>query len=100
MLRSMAKKDTQQFHIRPARDVVNRLESLAKRFKRDSANQVAVEILRDYCELWAAAEQAKYDTIMRQQEAVTRAINAEALRKPLHEAKAETPPRNTSRKTR
>lgn len=89
MLRNMANKDTAQFHIRPTRHVINRLDELSRKFKRDSPNQVAVEILRDYTELWAAAEQAKYDTIIRQQEAVTRAIKAETLRQPLHEAVAE-----------
>lgn len=86
----MAKKDTVQFHIRPHRAVVNELEELSKRFKRDSANQVAVEILRDYSELWANAEQAKLDVITRQTEAVTKAIREEALRGHLHPAKAET----------
>lgn len=85
----MPKKDTVQFHIRPARAVVNDLEALSKRFKRDSANQVAAEILRDYSQLWAAAEQAKLDTIERQTDAVTRAIREEALRGTLHEAKAD-----------
>lgn len=91
MLRfSMAKKDTEQFHIRPPRDVVNRLDVLSKRFRRDSPNQVAVEILRDYTDLWEAAEQAKHDTILRQQEAVTAAIKAEMLRRPMHRAEAES----------
>lgn len=89
MLQNMAKKDTEQFHIRPPRAVINRLAELSKKFKRDTPNQVAVEILRDYMELWAAAEQTKYDTILRQQEALTRAIKSEALRHPLHEANAE-----------
>ncbi len=71
---SIAKKDTHPFHLRPLRDVTNRLDALAKRFKRESANQIAVEILRDYSELWAAAEQAKLDTIKRQTEVVTQAI--------------------------
>lgn len=86
----MAKKDTQQFHIRPSREVVNRLEKLSEKFDRDSANQIAVEILRDYADLWEAAEQTKRDTILRQQEALTRAIQAEALRRPIHEAAAES----------
>jgi hypothetical protein len=89
MLQNMRKKDTEQFHIRPPRNLINQLDHLAKQFKRDSPNQVAVEILRDYVGLWAAAEQTKYDTILRQQEALTRAIRTEALRKPLHEAEAE-----------
>lgn len=88
MLQNMRKKDTEQFHIRPPRDVINRLDELSKKFKRDTPNQVAVEILRDYVELWAAAEQTKYDTIVRQQEALTRAIRSEALRQPMHEADA------------
>jgi hypothetical protein len=89
MLQNMAKKDTEQFHIRPPRTVINRLDALSKKFQRESPNQVAVEILRDYVELWAAAEQAKRDTILRQQEAVTRAIKAEVLRQPMHEAETE-----------
>ena len=55
MLQNMSKKDTEQFHIRPPRTVINRLAELSKKFKRDTPNQVAVEILRDYMELWAAA---------------------------------------------
>lgn len=93
MLRSMAKKDTEQFHIRPPREVINRLDQLSRRFKRDSPNQVAVEILRDYTDLWEAAEQAKYDTILRQQEAVTKAIKAETLRRPIHSAETEPEPK-------
>ena len=89
MLQNMRKKDTEQFHIRPPRNVINRLDQLAKQFKRDTPNQVAVEILRDYVELWAAAEQTKHDTIRRQQEALTRAIKSEALRQPMHEAETE-----------
>lgn len=89
MLHNMRKKDTEQFHIRPPRNVINRLDELSRRFKRDTPNQVAVEILRDYMELWAAAEQTKYDTIIRQQEALTRAIKMEALQRPMHEAEAE-----------
>lgn len=88
MLQNMRKKDTEQFHIRPPRNVINRLVELSKKFKRDTPNQVAVEILRDYVELWATAEQTKYDTIVRQQEALTRAIQSEALRQPMHEADA------------
>jgi spermidine/putrescine-binding protein len=89
MLQSMRKKDTEQFHIRPPRNVINRLNDLSKKFKRDTPNQVAVEILRDYVELWAAAEQTKYDTILRQQDALTRAIKSEALRQPMHDADVE-----------
>jgi len=98
--RNMPKKDNATFFLRPPRDVINRLDELSKKFKRDSPNQVAVEILRDYAELWAAAEQAKYDTILRQQEAVTRAIKAEALRQPLHEAVAEHGKKSEQRKRR
>lgn len=87
MLRpTMAKKDTEQLHIRPPRSVINRLDELSRKYKRDSGNQVAVEILRDYIELWATAEQAKHDTILRQQQAVTRAIEQEAFRRPIHSA--------------
>lgn len=100
MLHSMPKKDTTQFHIRPPREVLNRLEELARRFKRDSANQVAVEVLRDYSELWASAEQAKYDTILAQQEAVTRAIKAESLRRPIHRGETETVRAPTERKAK
>ena len=85
----MPRKDNVQFHVRPSRAVVNQLEELAKRFKRDSANQVAAEILRDYSTFWAAAEQAKLEVIREQTEAVTRAIQEQALRGTLVEAKAE-----------
>lgn len=88
MLRPMPKKDTAQFNLRPARELVNRLAELSQRFKRDSANQVAVEILRDYIELWADAEQAKYDTIRQQQERFSAMIKGELLRHPLHEGSA------------
>jgi hypothetical protein len=44
MLRNMATKDTAQFHIRPPRDVINRLDDLARKYKRDSPNQVAVPL--------------------------------------------------------
>ena len=85
----MKKKDTVQFHLRPLRDLVNRLEDLSKRFKRESANQIAVEILRDYAELWAAAEQTKQEVIVRQTEAVTKVIREEALRGTLIPATTE-----------
>jgi hypothetical protein len=86
---TMPKKDTEQLHLRPPRELINRLSELAVQFKKESANQVAVEVLREYLEFWARAEQAKYDTILQQKRAVTGALKAAMLRLPLHGADAE-----------
>jgi histone H3/H4 len=64
-LLGMQKKDTAQFNLRPPRRVISRLTELSQKFKRD-ATQVAVEVLEEYTELWAEAEQAKRDTISQQ----------------------------------
>jgi inorganic triphosphatase YgiF len=62
MLRgTMPKKDTGQIHLRPQRRILNRLDELAEKFQRESANQVAVEILDHYMEHWAQLEQARLD---------------------------------------
>jgi len=96
----MPKKDTVQFHIRPLRSVVNDLERLAKEYQRESANQVAVEILRDYKELWAAAEKKKLEVILEQTAAVRQAIRDQALRGTLHHAKAEEAKPTSKRQAR
>lgn len=50
---------TEQLNIRPRSAVVNRLETLAEKFKGDKVrkNEVAVEILEQYTDLWEAAEE-------------------------------------------
>ena len=91
MLRSaMPKQDTEQLHLRPRREIINRLHELAEKFKKPSGNQVAVEVLEEYLEFWAKAEQAKYDTIRHQRNAIDGAVKAAMLTLPLHGAEAES----------
>lgn len=95
---AMAKKDTGQFNLRPPRELVNRLAALAVEFRRDAPTQIAVEILQEYTELWAEAEQAKRDAIERQQSAMRRAIKQEMLKLPLHKAATETGKKEETRR--
>lgn len=89
MLRTaMPKKDTTPMQIRPLRETSNRLHKLAEAFKKESGNQVALEIIEEYLEFWVQAEQAKRDTITQQQLALQGAIKA-ALTRPLRDAVTE-----------
>lgn len=53
------KKDTVQFLTRPKREFVTRLDELAKEYKRESGNQLMVEIAEMYTEMWIEMEQAR-----------------------------------------
>jgi hypothetical protein len=90
MLRTaMPKKDTIPMQIRPLRETSNRLHKLAEAFKKESGNQVALEIIEEYLEFWVQAEQAKRDTITQQQLALQGAIKAALLTRPLRDAVTE-----------
>lgn len=62
--------DTVQFLLRPKRELAKRLDTLAKQFRRKSGNQVAVEILEQYTDFYAQAEQAKQDVLTQQKELI------------------------------
>lgn len=53
------KKDTVQFLTRPRREFVARLDDLARQYKRESANQLMVEIAEMYTEMWIEMEKAR-----------------------------------------
>lgn len=65
--------DTVQFLLRPRRELAKRLDSLAKQFRRKSGNQVAVEILEQYADFYAQAEQARLDVLTHQRELISSA---------------------------
>lgn len=56
-------KNNQPWQIRPDRQLVERLERLVKKFPRESANKLAVEILNDCVDIWERAEQARVDSL-------------------------------------
>ena len=103
MLRGiMQKKDTNQLHLRMDRALIKRLDELSVRFKRETGNQVAVQIIKDCIEFWIDVEQAKIDTIKHEQDRFAK-IKAEMLRHPMVEAAAAgqgTKPQSSKRKTR
>lgn len=84
----MAKKDTQGFFLRPERDLVNRLEKLKDEFEKGSANQVAVEVIKDYIDFWAEAERAKKKVRVLQEAQFSR-MRHEILTQPLVKAETE-----------
>jgi hypothetical protein len=53
------KKDTVQFLTRPKRSLVARLDKLAHEYKRESANQLMVEIAEMYTDMWHEMEKAR-----------------------------------------
>jgi hypothetical protein len=76
----MNTKDNKGFFIRPPRELINRLEKASREFKKNSANQVAVEVLDEYLDAWI-----KIETIRRQaRDEQQRGF--EAMRQRLHEA--------------
>lgn len=85
----MPAKDNKPFQIRPPRHLVNKLETLAAKHKRESANQLAVEILNDTVEIWAAAMKA-YDEALLQQLERAQGMKDKMLQ-PLRSAQAEQP---------
>lgn len=58
-------KNNKGWQIRPDRDLLKRLNQLAVKFKRDTPNKLAVEILTDCVDIWEEAAQAFEDTIKR-----------------------------------
>ncbi|HXG65471.1 MAG TPA: hypothetical protein VNO70_10200 [Blastocatellia bacterium] len=58
------------FRLRASVELLDEIAKLAQKYGRRSSNQVMVEILENYKDLWAAAEQAKMDEIARQRRQV------------------------------
>ena len=58
------------FRLRASVELLDEIAKLAQKYGRRSSNQVMVEILENYKDLWAAAEQAKKDEIARQRRQV------------------------------
>lgn len=80
------KKDSVSLITRPSRSLVSRWEGLAKQFKRESANQLMVEIAEMYTDMWVELENARLDTYKQQWERMRR-----TLKLPIHSAEAEAP---------
>jgi hypothetical protein len=85
----MAQKDNKPLQIRPSRPLINRLDALATRFKRESANQLAVEIIRDCIAIWEEAAQAAEDVYSKHREEAL-ALKDAMLKGTLYDAKAES----------
>jgi hypothetical protein len=64
------KVETEQLNVRPLKSTIERLGELAERYKGDKGrkNEVAVEILEQYADLWEAAELFTKGVRMRQAE--------------------------------
>lgn len=58
------------FRLRASVELLDEIARLAQKYGRRSSNQVMVEILENYKDLWAAAEQAKLDEMARQRRQV------------------------------
>jgi hypothetical protein len=56
LLSTMEKKDTDQLLLRPDRQLINRLRALAKEFRKPSGNQIALEVVTEYLDLWVQRE--------------------------------------------
>jgi hypothetical protein len=102
MLRvAMPKKDTVPMQIRPLRELSNRLHKLAETYKKESGNQVALEVIEEFLDAWTKAEQAKRLVIQQQNDAVDGAIKAAMLTRPMHgvltEEAADLPERKARR---
>lgn len=81
----MSKKtDTVTVITRPTRTFVARLENLARQYKRQSLNQLMVEIAEMYTDMWIELEKARLDAYEQQWEKVK-----QTLRLPMHHAEAE-----------
>lgn len=94
----MPAKDNQPLQIRPSRELLKRLDDLTLKFKRESTNKLAVEILRDCVDMWEKASQAFEDTLTKQAQEALKIKNA-MLNRTIFEAEAATETRhNTKRK--
>lgn len=92
-------KDNNPFLIRPERQLVNRLRQTADLFKRKSANEIAVEVIREYLEFWIEAESAKQTVFGSQKDRLNQMKEAQ-LRQNLHEAEAEEPAKTAQKRRR
>lgn len=55
------RKGTNQYIIRPPQELIDKLRKLAGDYGRPSGNQLALEVITEYLDWWADAEQAKKD---------------------------------------
>lgn len=78
------KKDTVPFLTRPKRDLVKHLSDLAEKYKRESGNQLMVEIAEMYTDLWVEAEKARLAMFEEQWTRLQRALTL-----PITSARAE-----------
>lgn len=81
------KKDTVSVIVRPSRGLVNRLNALAEKYERESANQIIVEIVQLYTDAWVELEEAHRRNHKQQWERMK-----EMLRLPMLPQEAETEP--------
>jgi hypothetical protein len=74
---------TKQFLIRPDEAFIGRLEKAADRFGVRTANQLALEVLEKYFELYCQAKQAEQDTRNAQFEAALGKAKASSTTAPM-----------------
>jgi hypothetical protein len=91
------KKDTVQFLTRPRRELVARLDDLARQYKRESGNQLMVEIAEMYTEMWIEMEKARRAMFNEQWARLQKALT---LPIKLAEAEPETKQQTHGRKSR
>lgn len=89
------KKDTVTVITRPSRSLVARLDTLAREYKRESANQLMVEIAEMYTDMWVELEKARLDMYQQQWERMKR-----TLQLPISSAETELKPQAHGKKGR
>lgn len=65
----MATVATKQYKLMLDEGVIARMDELARRYRRDSGNKVATEVLALYLDAWEAAETARFRVIENQTKA-------------------------------
>lgn len=78
------KKDTVAILVSPTKALRAKLDALAQRYKRESGNQVMIEIAELYSDLWTELEKAKEDMLKQQWERTVK-----MLTRPLYPAEAD-----------
>jgi len=93
------KKDTVSVIVRPKRALMGRLEALAEKYERESANQLMVEITEFYTDAWIDLAEAYKDLRQRQFEQFKEMLKLPMLSRPAA-TEADNKPNAQGRKKR
>jgi hypothetical protein len=99
LLSTMEKKDTDQLLLRPDRKLINRLRELAKEFQKPSGNQIALEVVTEYLDLWVQRETEDREARIARKETYNR-IKQEMLKRPLMEIEPKSTTRPAAKRKR